>query len=396
MSLFFARRERRAVYAGNWWNDNTWMSGTRTKAGVNVSPDKALRVDAMWSSANLLASTVANLPVDVFRGQGVEKSPVMPQPRLVAEPSQIVDLEDWIYQAMMSMLLCGNAYGLVLERDQNGLPQTVEWLDPATVKADQKSALRKPVYYIGGQRVDRQEDVEHMRAFVRPGSAVGMSPVEFHAETLGISLAARDYGAGWFGEGAHPTAMLINKDRQTIPDAEAEPIKERFLEKLRGKREPMVVGSDWDYKPIQVNAAEAQFVESMGYTDAQIARMYGPGLAEVLGYATDNGGSLSYSNRVDRSLDLLTYTANPWVRKFDRFWTKRIPKPQTARMNVNALLRMDPKTRHEIYQIDRQIGLYNIDELRSLEDEPPLPDGAGQDYSPLKAGNTGGNANAGN
>lgn len=392
MSLFFTKpRETRAVYSGNWWKD---ISGTRTKAGVDVDPDKALRVDAMWSAVNLLASTVANLPVDVFRGSGTEKRPVLPAPALVDRPSLVLDREDWTYQAMVSLLLWGNTYGLIVERDRDQRPRTVEWLDPGVVAAEQKSSLSPPTYRISGQQA-RPGDVVHLRAFTKPGSAIGMSPVAYRAETLGIALAARDYGAGWYGEGAHPSAVFMNKSRQLIPEAESDTIKERFLAKMRGKREPLVVGSDWDYKPLQANAAESAFIEAMGYTDAQVARIYGPGLAEVLGYQ-DTGSSLTYSNRVDRSLDLLTYTVNPWVRKFERFWTANIPQPQTARCNVNALLRSDHKTRHEIYEIDRRIGLYNVDELRALEDQPPLPDGQGQDYTPLKAaGNTGG-TNVGN
>lgn len=362
--------------------------GGRTSSGEVVTPDKALRVDAMWSAVNLLASTVANLPVDVFRGEGVEKSPVSPAPTLVETPSLIVDREDWVYQAMVSLLLTGNAYGIVVQRGAQQKPQVVEWLDPSSVQATQVSSLRPPVYRQNGS-VLAPDDVVHMRAFCRPGSAIGMSPVEYRAETLGVSLAARAYGARFYGDGGHPTAIFQNTRQGDISN-DAPTIKERLRAVLRGSREPLVVGSDWKYEAIQVSPAEAAFVQAMGYTDAQTARMYGPGLAEVLGYA-ETGSSLTYSNRVDRSLDLLTYTVLPWVRKFERFWTTNIPRPQTARANVNALLRADNKTRHEIYQIDRNIGLYSIDELRALEDKPPLPDGQGADYSPLKSsGTTGG------
>jgi len=62
-----------------------------------------------------------------------------------------------------------------------------------------------------------------------------------------------------------------------------------------------------------------------------------------------------------------------------------MPRPQYVKFNADALIRVDTKTRHEIYQIDRNIGLRNIDELRALEDEEPLPDGQGQSYTPLAA-----------
>lgn len=381
MSLFFTRpRESRAIDLVDWIKGADLDGGGRTKSGVTVTPGKAMKVDAMWSSVNLLASTVANLPVDVFRGTGTDKSPVLPAPSLVDSPSLLVEREDWVYQAMVALLLTGNAVGLAVSRDALQRPKAVEWLDPSSVTIEQRSSLRPPTYKQGAETL-RAADVVHLRAFCKPGTAIGMSPVEYRAETLGISLAAQSYGAGFYGGGGHPTAVFQNKDKPDV-SGEAPTLKERFLALTRGKREPLVVGSSWSYTPVQVSPAEADFVGSMGYSDAQIARMYGPGLAEVLGYQV-SGSSLTYSNRVDRSLDLLTYTVMPWVRKFERFWTRSIAQPQTARMNVTALLRADNKTRHEIYQIDRNIGLYSVDELRALEDLSPLPDGQGQNYTPL-------------
>jgi HK97 family phage portal protein len=381
VSIFFRRaRERRDINMSDWIRGID--AGGTTKSGVAVTSDRALRVAAMWASVNLLASTVANLPVDVFRGSGTNKQALTVLPALVARPSLIVTRREWVYQAMVSLLLRGNAYGLILGRDGSLRPSNVEWLNPDDVTVSQKSSLSPPTYKVGQEDI-LPADMVHLRAFVRPGSAVGMSPVEYHAEMLGMSIAARDYGAGWFAGGGHPTAVFQNKTQPKISPDQAETIKDRFLATLRGKREPLVIGSDWNYTPIQAAAAESQFLEAMGYDDAQIARLYGPGLAEVLGYGTQ-GSSLSYSNRVDRSLDLSVYTVMPWVTKFEDFWTDSIAVPQTARMNLNSLMRSDNKTRHETYLIDRQIGLYNIDEIRALEDLPPLPDGQGQDYTPIK------------
>lgn len=382
MSLFFRGQESRAVTNDAFFEAK--FGGTASASGITVTTDKALRVGAMWSAANLLASIVSNFPVDVFRGSGPDKKPVSPQPQIVAAPSLLVSRREWTYQGMMSLLLRGNAIGLVLERDQLQRPRVVEWLDPDAVQIDQVNSLTRPTYKL---RADGKplpfHDVAHLRAFLRPGSAIGMSPVEYHAETLGVSLAAQKYAAEWFASGGHPTALFQNKT-QTIDPEKAATIKERISSIIRGKREPLVLGSDWDYKPLQVSAAESEFVATMGYSDTQIARMYGPGLAEVLGY-TQSGSSLDYTNRIDRSLDLMTYTVLQWTNKFEDFLTGAIAHPQTARYNLSALLRADPKAQREIFRIDREIGLHNNDEIRALIDEPPIPDGMGQDYTPLAA-----------
>lgn len=383
MSLFFGKSEpeRRAVSMDAWIRGLD--GGTKTKSGVSVTASSAMQLGAVWSSVNLLASVVSNFPVDVFRGTGADKKPVSPVPTFVSGPSLTVSRREWVYQAMTSLLLRGNAYGYVVERDSQQRPRVVEWLNPDSVRAEQKSALHRVTYSVGGVPIPDANDIIHMRAFVQAGSAIGMSPIEWNAEQIGVGLAAQRYGAQWFGEGGHPSALFQNT-KQTLDTEATAKIKDRFLAMITGRREPMVLGSDWTYTPLQVSASEAQFIESQGYTDAQVARMYGPGLAEVLGFATPGGSSLTYSNRVDRSLDLLTFTVAPWVNKFEDMWTANIAQPQTARMNTNSLLRSDNKARHEMYRIDREIGLYSIDELRALEDLPPLPDGQGADYTPLK------------
>lgn len=367
MSLFFRSPERRDV-------STSWAVGLdiqrRTAAGEVVTPDSAMKLGAVWSSVNLLASVVSNLPVDVFTGSGVNKVEASPQPRIVAAPSLIVSRREWVYQAMTSLLLRGNAYGYVMERDNNQRPTAIEWLNPDSMKVAQESALSVPTYKLGTREIPRN-DIVHMRAFVQAGSAVGLSPIEWSAEQIGMGLAAQRYGAQWFGDGGHPTALFQNKAKSLDPEAAAT-IKERILGVMRGRREPLVVGADWDYKPLQVSAAESQFIESQGYTDAQIARLYGPGIAEVLGFAASGGGSLTYSNRVDRSLDLLTYAVMPWVNKFEDMLTEAVGEPQSVRFNTNALLRADNKARFEAYKIGIDSNFLSDDEVRALEDRPPL------------------------
>lgn len=60
-----------------------------------------------------------------------------------------------------------------------------------------------------------------------------------------------------------------------------------------------------------------------------------------------------------------------------------LPKPQYVKFNVDAMIRVDAKTRWEIHRVGREIGATNVDEIRTTEDREPLPDGKGQDYTPL-------------
>ena len=381
MSLFFTKpRERRSTWAE--WMSATDVFGSKTASGVNVTPDKAMRVSAFWSTTHLLASIVSGLPVDVFRGSGPQKREVSPQPPFIATPSHLVTRREWMYQAMVSLLQSGNADGIG-KRDNFARWESAEWLDISGVTIKQPNALTMPTYWMGTEQIDPNK-VVHLRAFCRPGSVIGRSVVEYQAEQLGISLAGRDYGAGFYAGGGHPTALFANSKQAFTPEQSSE-MKRRYRALMDGKREPLLVGSDWTYTPIQASMAESALVETMGYTDAQIARLYGPGLAEILGFTTPSGGSLTYTNRLDRSLDVLQFTASYWVSLFEDFLTDALARPQTARLNVASLLRMDPKAQAEMFRTYREIGLRSIDEIRDLIDLPPLPDEQGTDYTPLKS-----------
>jgi len=67
-----------------------------------------------------------------------------------------------------------------------------------------------------------------------------------------------------------------------------------LVDEIRTFTLPVVLGQGWKFQAIQVNPEESQFLETQKYTAAECARIYGPGVAEILGYET--GGSMTYAN----------------------------------------------------------------------------------------------------
>lgn len=49
-----------------------------------------------------------------------------------------------------------------------------------------------------------------------------------------------------------------------------------------------------------------------------------------------------------------------------------LPRGQSARFNLNAVLRPDTKTRYEAHALAIQTGFLTIDEVRDIEGLPPL------------------------
>jgi len=60
-----------------------------------------------------------------------------------------------------------------------------------------------------------------------------------------------------------------------------------------------------------------------------------------------------------------------------------------VKFNIDGLLRPMTKERYDAYAVAVQNGWLSLDEIRSLEDRPPLPEGGNQFWKPLNIGTVG-------
>lgn len=366
MSLFFSRREQRSVFpeppiprpSSAWTFNKVNLAQTET----------SLQKVAVWAAVDLISSLVSTLPVDAYQGTGSARRE-LPPPKILEDPSgEGYGLADWVYQYMISLLLRGNTNGRVADRDRLGNPTQIVLFHPDEVQGyrDLKSGL--PEWRVYGEIVPR-EQMWHQRAYTVPGRLMGLSPVQHHATTIGLGIAAARFGQQWFEDGAHPSGILSNE--QALKPEQARTAKERFMASLRGTREPVVLGQGWKFQAVQVNPEESQFLETQKYTAAECARIYGPGVPEILGYET--GGSMTYANVEQRSLDLLTYSLDRWLVHTERMFTALLPAGQYVKLNRAALARTDLLTRFKAHALALQNRWTVPNEIRDLEDQPPVP-----------------------
>jgi HK97 family phage portal protein len=149
-----------------------------------------------------------------------------------------------------------------------------------------------------------------------------------------------------------------------------------------------VYGKDWTYNAISVPPEEAQFVETMKLTTNTVASVYGIP-PEMIG--GESGSSMTYANVEQQQINFVMFTLRPWLVLLETAFSALLPDRQYVKFNSDALIRADLKTRWEVNQIRVDMGAANIDEIRAQEDEPPLPNGQGQQYgprTPLPASNT--------
>jgi HK97 family phage portal protein len=379
----------------SWWQRYVWAGravqarqqltldqllaeeGRPTAAGEPVTTDSALRLSTVWGCVRLLADSVATLPLHAYRGE--DRDP-LPTPALLRRPSADFDeLSDWLWAIMASLLLRGNCWGVITARAGAGLlPAQVDLVHPDRVAVTLEDG--RWVVRIGGKEYDRSE-LFHVKAYPFPGSPLGLSPVAYARESIGLGLAAERYGGSFFGNNGMPIGVLSTD--QPIREDDAERIKARWEQQHYGKlprypglplrpqqRGIAVLGSGARFQAVTIAPEEAQFIETQKFNVSTIARFYGIAPEMVGG---ESAGHMAYSSPEMRSTDFLQFTLRPWLHRIERAVSGLLPSTQAAKFNAGGMVRATLLDRYQAHEIALRAGFLTVNEVRELEDRPPLP-----------------------
>ena len=345
-----------------------------------VTQDRALSLAPVFAANNLIAGTLSTLPLKAYRRVGEDRTPRTSLPVLFANLEADHELVPWLHRCLTSLGLRGNAFGLVTSRDGYGYPTGLEWLNPAEVDEADPATTAGAAAVFGGPPRARwlykgrpvpDEDIVHIPWFTVPGQRKGLSPVGAFAKTMDLGLEAQDYGWTWFKNGGFPPGTFQNTEMPVVDQGQADAIKARVANAIR-TRQPLVFGRDWKYEAITVPPNEAQFLETLKLNKADIATIYGLDPEHIGGETA--GGSMNYANVEQRQIRL-AHRLHPWAVRLEHVFSALLPERQYVRFNFDALIRPETKTRYETYEIAHRVGLLTRNEMRALEDRPPLPGG---------------------
>jgi HK97 family phage portal protein len=362
------------------WNVGD-MPAASTYAAMPVNPGTAMQHSAVWACVDLIASAISTLPLYAYR-RG-ERDPLPDLPPILRQPSATMNLPDWLYAALQSLLLRGNCYGQIVDRAGAGLlPAQVELLNPDTVQVTTEQG--RLVIRVNGEEVD-PASIWHVKAYTSAGNVVGLSPIAHARQAIGLGLAAERFAAEFFGDGAIPTG-IITTDRDVHHD-EARQLKERWRllygRDWGSRREVAVLGAAAKFQPITIPPEESQFLETTRANVATISRYFRV-QPELIG--GESGGSLTYANVEQRALDFLQFGLAPWLVRLETAISSLLSSTTTVKFNAGALVRTDLLTRYQAHESAIRAGWKLRSEVRELEDLPPIDGIDDQEPPPPEVG----------
>lgn len=367
MSLFGRLVERRALSY-----QDVFGRGSDTSTVREV---QALRLAAVFASVRLIGDGLSSLPLNEYREASDGSLIQVPPSLLLTNPTEFGTGFDWKFQCCASLALRGNLYGLPVQ-DAAGQITRIEWLHPDDVQLNGEDDVlwwrgRRPQWLVEGRPVD---DLVHVRGFLLPGRIIGLSPIAAFKTLIATGLEAQQYGHDWFKNGSVPAAVL--ETDQALRQSDAIAVKERFKLAVAG-REPVALGRGVKYKPISVAANESQFLETIAATATTIAAIFGVPAEEVGG---ETGGTLTYNTDETRARRIQRVTLRPYMARIEEAVSALLLPGRVARFNADANLRAETLARYQAHEIALRNGWLNRDEVRAIEDKPPLPNGEGQEY----------------
>lgn len=355
-----------------------FMNGPRGAAGVVVTPKKSLAMSAVFRAVALVSGVASSLPLRVYE-QGTRN----PKPSLLVDNPHpdMTPLELWRL-TYVHRLLWGNAY-LQKVRDGGGRLMWLHPISPDLVRVAKVAySTTNPAGKLfavtdaitGKVGAYTSNDIFHLPGLGYDG-VCGVSPIRLASQGIGLGLAAEEYGARLFGSGSLMSGILQTEAR--LQPEQAEALKARWQSKVSGvgkSHEVAVLDSGAKFQSMTMPNTDAQFIESRRFQTSEIGRFFG--LPAFLMGETDK--STSWGTGLEQqAIGWVTFDLGPtWLSPTEQRISKELTGPGLdARYSVQGLLRGDSTARANYYRVMREVGAMSANDIRELEDRPPVDGG---------------------
>jgi len=369
--------------------------GGHTNAGPFVNEQKSLTIAAVWRAVNLIAGTIAALPIHAYRADGDSRVMVTSgrAATLLANPHPDMTQFELMELITTHVLLWGNAY-LFLSFNMKNQPTLIP-LHPSRVWPKRTEAGDK-VYTIDGMPgefvdADMRGTNDRARVFHIPGFGYdglrGLSAIQAARQGLGLALAAEEFGARLFANGALSTGIVTTEG--SLNEKQMKALSAEWKQKRSGLDkafDTIFLDGGLKYQQLTIPPEDAQFLETRAFQIDEIARWFGvpPHMLMDVDKTTSWGSGIE-----QQGIGFLVYTLRSWLTRFEQRFTKLItPEPVYARFSVEGLLRGDSAARGAFYKQMWDMGVFSTNDIRRFEELPPV-DGGDVRYRPLNMGGLG-------
>lgn len=349
----------------------------RAGSGMRVSADSAMRLTAVYACVRILSETMASLPFVLYRTDGAGGKVRVTDHwlyRLFARrPNRFQNPFEWREMMQGHLSLRGNAYNRIVSNASGEITELVP-IHPDRIRIEllPSGEFRYRVTDRDGREsVLPRGEVWHLRGLSSDG-LLGMSPIEIARESVGMAMAAQEYGARFFANDAKPTGGWIEFPG-SFRDAEAKKVfRESYQQAQSGanRGKVLVLENGMKFHEVGVTNRDAQFLELRKFQITDIARLF-----RVPPHMIGDLDRATFSNIEQQSLEFVMHTMTPWAERWEAsIEAELLPDDDGLEIEFDFanLMRGDAASRAGYYQSGIQNGWLTRNEARLAENLNPL------------------------
>ncbi|ROQ49107.1 phage portal protein [Pseudomonas putida] len=363
---------------GGFWSA---FLGAQSSSGKAVTVDKAMRLSAVWACVRIISTSVAGLPLSIYRrlpDGGRETARDFPLYDVVHNsPNEDMAAFHFWQAVVASMLLWGNAYCEI--HRSGGRVIALDFLMPSRVTPEPDDDGRLRYFFQprkGARREIARDDMLHIPAFTLDGR-MGLSAIRYGADVFGSAMSADDAANTTFKNGMMPTvAFSVDKTLNPTQRAEFRDYVKTISGALNAGKSPVL---EQGVKPemIGINPADAQLLESRGHSVEEICRWFGVPPWMVM--KTDKGSNWG-TGLEQQQIAFLTYCIMTYTAPIEQCVNKRCMTAvdrikHYSEFSLEAFLRADSAGRAAYLSTMGQNGYMTRNEGRHKENLPSMPGG---------------------
>lgn len=348
-------------------------------AGVRVSEGSVLALSAAWACVNLMAGTIASLPLMVYRTDSDGNRRVARDHPLYTILHDSPNYDQTAYEfwegGQSALEMMGNQHARIVRSGSR-----IVALNPI-IKPSARRMTDGSIRYRwteGGRTYDEpQENVFHIRGF--GGSPLGgLSTLAYGRQVFGLASAVNTAAASHFRNGARPSLALstdkfLNEKREMIEKG----IEEKHAGAMNSGR-PLILEGGLTPHNLSFSPEDAQMLESRGFSVEEVCRFFGTP-PHLIGHTS--GNTALGSSIEDQTLSFEKYALRRRLTRNEQAMRKQLltaadrASGYTIEYNIEGLMRGNSAGRAAFYKAMADSGFYTINEVRRLENLPPVEGG---------------------
>jgi HK97 family phage portal protein len=339
-----------------------------------VTPDAALQISAVFACVELLAQTISTLPLYVYKdtddgGRNPDKGRLWML--LHERPNAWMTPSEFLSAMVVNRMLRGNAYAQII-RDGAGEPIALVPLSPDQMEVSVTAGGEVYTYYQDGViSVLAPENVIHWKGL--GNGFIGLSKLEYMRATADEAISAQDNASRLYGSYSKPSGVL--QTDSSLNDDQLKAVFERFKGMSRGGAGLYVVDRGLKYQQLSLTPADAQLLQTRQFSVEEICRWFG-----VPGVLVGSTATTTWGSGIQQIIEgFHKFTIGPLCKQLEQALFRRLvdvtDMDTTIEFKLDGFLRTTPEARASFYSTMAQNGAMTRNEIRRLENLPPVEGG---------------------